>query len=255
MEALFYSIVFVLGSAVGSFLNVVVDRSNEGKSFLSGRSHCDHCRRKLQWFDLVPIISFLLLSGKCRYCGQKLSYYYPVVEIVTGVAFVLVASLHFFSPLAIGYFFFIMSFLIIIFFADLKYGIIPFSAVLPAVVLTFLWHLFAPGDISMVNHALSALGTFLFFLSLFLITRGKGMGFGDVVYAFFMGFILGFPNIILSLYIAFLTGAFISVFLVILRKKKMKGSTIPFGPFLVLGTVVSLFWGQEVINAIMAFIS
>ena len=254
MEFIFYFLVFLLGSAVGSFLNVVVDRGSAGQSFLKGRSHCDHCRHALYWFDLIPLFSFFLLSGKCRYCHKKLSFYYPIVEIVTGLAFVLVAVLYFPSLLVMGYFFFIISCLIVIFFADLKYGIIPFFSVLPAVVVTVVWHLLVPGDIAFSNYLLSALGAFLFFFLLFAVTKGRGMGFGDVVYAFLMGFLLGFPNIVLAFYIAFISGAIISLVLVWLQKKKLKGSTIPFGPFLVGATVISLFWGEELIEKILVFL-
>ena len=254
MELLVYFIVFLLGCAVGSFLNVVVDRSNEGKSFLKGRSHCDHCRHKLHWFDLIPIVSFLLLSGKCRYCKAKLSFYYPIVEIITGLSFVWISVLYFPSLLTIGYFFFIISCLIVIFFADLKYGIIPFFSVIPAVALAFLWYLFIPGNLPISNYLLSGLGAFLFFFLLFAITKGKGMGFGDVVYAFLMGFLLGFPKIVLGFYTAFIAGALISLFLVWLHKKKLKGSTIPFGPFLVAATVISMFWGDQLIEKALGFL-
>jgi leader peptidase (prepilin peptidase) / N-methyltransferase len=254
MELLVYFIVFLLGCAVGSFLNVVVDRSNEGKSFVKGRSHCDHCRHKLHWFDLIPIVSFLLLWGKCRYCQATLSLYYPVVEIVTGLAFVLIAVFYSPSLLAMSYFFFIISCLIVIFFVDLKFGIIPFFSVIPAVVLTFIFYLFVPGNIPLSNYLLSGLGAFLFFFLLFAITKGKGMGFGDVVYAFLMGFLLGFPKVVLGFYIAFITGALISLFLVWLHKKKLKGSTIPFGPFLVAATVISMFWGDQLIEKALQFL-
>jgi leader peptidase (prepilin peptidase)/N-methyltransferase len=276
MELLFYFFVFLFGTAIGSFLNVVIDSSNEGKLFENRRSHCDHCHHKLSIGDLVPVVSFLVLGGKCRYCHKAISWYYPIVELVTGLSFLLVAwtvfghdvssTLGSIRYLFAGvYFSYIIASLTVIFFADLKYGIIPFPAVFSSVLFTFLWYFsvpvlhFQPGDLPLIlfthsylfNYLFSALGSFFFFFLLFVLTKGRGMGFGDVIYAFLMGFLLGYPKIILSFYLAFIVGAIVSLLLVVLQKKKLKGSTIPFGPFLVMGTVVSLFWGNVLIEKIL----
>jgi prepilin signal peptidase PulO-like enzyme (type II secretory pathway) len=114
---------------------------------------------------------------------------------------------------------------------------------LPSVVITLLY-LFINHGFLIVNYLFSASGAFLFFLLLFLFTKGKGMGFGDVKFAFLMGLILGFPKIIVSLYVAFLTGAIVGCILIIWRKKRMSGSSIPFGPFLVVGTLIAIFYGE-----------
>lgn len=279
MEFLIYFFIFIIGIVIGSFLNVVIDSSNEGKIFEKRRSHCDHCRHTLSIGDLVPVLSFLVLGGRCGYCHKTISWYYPIVELLTGISFVFVAWTIFGheSTYAIGtirdlfaaiYFSYIMASLIVIFFADLKYGIIPFPVVFSSVLITFFWYFLLPilhfqsGDLSFMlftqhylfNYLFSALGSFFFFLLLFILTKGRGMGFGDVIYAFLMGFILGYPKIILSMYLAFIVGATVSLLLVFLQKKKLKGSTIPFGPFLVMGTIVSLFWGDILIEKILVFL-
>lgn len=275
---IFYLLLFFFGSAIGSFLGVIVDRSESDESFLHGRSHCDHCKHILGPADLIPLFSFLFLKGRCRYCHKKLSWYYPTIELVTGSMFVLAAHVVFgFSTLLLGdlqyyfllvYYFALLSSFIAIFFIDMRFGIIPFKLVGFAFVTTIFWYLllpslyFSPADaalfgvpINILTILASAIGAGLFFFALFYFTKGRGMGFGDVVFAFLMGFVLGFPKIILALYIAFLSGAVISLLLIFTRKKKFKGGTIPFGPFLVLGTVISLLWGNVLVPVVMQFLA
>lgn len=278
MILLNYLVVFIFGTIIGSFLNVVIDRLPQKESLIKRRSHCEHCRRNLEWYDLIPIVSYLLLRGRCRYCKKTISKYYILVEFLTGCVFVLVTYLLVGQDiarfadvrylLAIGYYLFILSALISIFFIDLKYGIIPFRIVFTTLLVALAWYIIfpflqlAPVDIGYLMEdnnyflpsVLSAVGIFGFFLMLFLITRGRGLGFGDVVYVFLMGFLLGFPRIVLGIYIAFLTGAFCSIILVMLRKKSIKGGTIPFGPFLTLGTAISLLWGHMLIDKIMLYL-
>ncbi len=252
---------FWIGAAVGSFLNVVIDRGNLKESFLIGRSHCDHCKSVLQVSDLIPVLSYIFLRGKCRYCKNKLSYYYPITETLTGILFVFIVfnlSPNFFEIDIAGQIFMVIALLsmvlslVVIFFTDLKFGIIPFSPVLIALAASLTMHLVFPADnTTMLNYLLSGVILFTFFLSIFLVTRGKGMGFGDVIYAFLMGFILGYPRVILGFYIAVLSGAVIPIIILILKKKKIRGATIPFGPFLVAGTIIGLFWGHEIIKEVL----
>lgn len=139
----------------------------------------------------------------------------------------------------LGYYLFIVSSLIVVFFSDLKYGIIPDRIVYPAIAVSF-GYLFIIHNSYFMIHFLSALGVFLFFLLLFLATRGRGMGFGDVKLVFLLGLFLGFPKIIVAFYISFLTGAVIGIILILWGKKKLHGTTIPFGPFLVAGALAAL---------------
>jgi prepilin signal peptidase PulO-like enzyme (type II secretory pathway) len=261
-------IIFVIGLLLGSFLLVVASRLPRGESFLSGRSYCEYCKHVLQAKDLVPVVSFLSTGGRCRYCKKKLSMEYPVSEIITGTLF---ASTYYFAGfstlqcpmsnvqcqmsnvLLYVFYFFIVSVLIIIFFADLKYYIIPFQILLPTILIVLFWHLYNQPE-NDLNYLASGIGAFLLFLLIFLITRGRGMGFGDVVYAFFMGILLGFPNIVVGLYVAFLTGAAVSIILIIKGKKKLKGGVIPFGPFLIFGTYLALFWGDILSRYILNFL-
>jgi leader peptidase (prepilin peptidase)/N-methyltransferase len=276
MFVFFYILLFIFGTAVGSFVGVVVDRLSSKEAIWKGRSHCDHCRHTLHIGDLVPLVSFVVLKAKCRYCHKKLSWFYPLIELCTGIAYVFagytvfqhsgVLLSHLYYQMLAFYYFAIIGALIVIFFADLRYGIIPFKAVAFSFVIATIWALLLPSlpftalevqllslQPNFITILLSGLVTGGFFLCIFFITKGRGIGFGDVVYAFLMGFLVGFPNVLISLYIAFVTGAIISLILVGLRRKRFKGGTIPFGPFLVLGTMVILLWGNTIFSYILKY--
>jgi len=253
----FYLYIFLFGLVVGSFLNSIIYRLKTGESFLGGRSHCPNCKHHLSWRDLIPIFSFLILKGKCRYCHQKISCQYPLVELATGILFILI--IHYSPPnlLVTGYRLLITSLLIIIFVYDLKHYIIPDKVIYPAIVLTLIFNfkfLILNQPLIFKNAALSALGAAIFFLLIFLISRGKWLGFGDVKLAFFMGLFLGFPNILAALFFAYLVGAIIGIGLILIGKKTLK-SEVPFGPFLVFGTLIALFFGNIIIDWYLNFLT
>lgn len=233
--------IFIVGIFIGSFLHVLAFRLPRDEGVIFGRSYCESCKHQLSSLDLIPLFSFLFLKGKCRYCHKKLSWYYPFGEFLTGVLYVLV-FLHFGSASLVFllYIFFVVSCLIVIFSADYLYGIIPDKIVYPAIFVTLLIYSYLYGA-NISGYISSGLGAGGFFLLLFLITRGKGMGFGDVKLALLLGLVLGFPFIVYSLYIAFLTGAGVSLILILWKKKHLK-STIPFGPFLVFGALVVILF-------------
>ena len=206
----------MLGLSVGSFLNVVIDRIPHGKSIIRGRSHCDFCQHQLIWYDLIPLFSFILLKRRCRYCHKLLSFQYPLVELLTGLLFV---STYFLPTLL--YYLIIISGLIAIFFTDLKYRIIP-DQILIILIMTALFFEFFLDRLLIFNHLLSGFALFAIFLGLLLLTRGRGMGFGDVKLAFFMGLFLGFPKVMTAFYLAFLTGAVFSLILIVIGRKTMK---------------------------------
>ncbi|MEK9178345.1 MAG: prepilin peptidase [Patescibacteria group bacterium] len=240
----------VLGLFFGSFLTVLIDRIPRNESIF-GRSYCEVCKSVLSWRDLIPIVSFASLLARCRYCKAPLSYYYPIVELTTGLIFALTFLFVWGSfgtnLLALVFYLIISSSLIVIFFSDLRYGMIPDKILFPVFILTIFYTLLFHTRIFYLN-LLSSIGIFLFLLIIYLLTRGKGMGMGDVKFGALMGFLLGFPQSIVSVYLAFLTGGISAIILVLWRKKRFgRRDTIPFGPFLVLGTFLSLFFGQEII--------
>ncbi len=248
MDTFILLFLFILGVSIGSFLNVLIDRWITGESIL-GRSYCDYCKKQIPWYDLIPILSFVILKGKTRCCHKKISFYYPVVEAITGILFVLTwvylptGTTVLLKILYIA----IISLLIVIFFSDLKYQIITDESQILLLIFTFLIYLMSKMSIEQIFvYLLSAIGVMLPILSLFLITKGKGMGFGDVKFALNMGFLLGFKKGLIALYVAFILGASVSLVLLLLQKKDWK-SKIAFGPFLVLGVFIMMFFSKEVI--------
>ena len=218
---------------------------------MKGRSFCPHCRKKLGFLDLIPVLSFILLKGRCRYCKERISIQYPSVELAAGFLFVLNFLMSELPPniVEVGTLI-LIPFLIIIFVYDLKHYIIPDKVVYPAIGIALVYDFWMSwmSDIPRMSDILiSSFGTAGFFLAIALISRGKWMGVGDIKLAFLMGLILGWPNILAALFLAFLIGAIIGVGLIIFGKKTIK-SEVPFGPFLVTGTFIALFWGTKIIN-------
>lgn len=257
LEFLVGVFVFIFGVCIGSFLNCVIyrtelqqnmsgDPKKKAVSFLRGKSFCPHCKHTLGWLDLFPVLSFLFLGGKCRYCKKKISWQYPLVELATGIIFLLIFKfLNFYNFLNIVFLFYVASSLIIIFIYDLKHYLIPDKVLFPAIVITLVYNLL---NINQIFYNLfAAVIACGFFLAIFLFSKGKWMGFGDVKLAVLMGLLLGLPNVLAALFLAFFFGAIIGVILMVLQKKGLK-SEIPFGPFLIAGTFFAMFWGQQIIG-------
>jgi len=255
----YYFLIFVIGTFVGSFLNILIDRLKRGETVVWGSSHCEKCRHKLVWNDLIPIWSYIRLGGRCRYCHSPIPFWLPVVEITTGLLFVLIALV--FQPfifnfsftirylISIIYYFTIPSLLLIIFFSDLKYHLIYDRIVYPAIGMTVIYRIFSPQSPTTNYYLLfsSLLAAAFFYLLHILgpkLFNKDTMGLGDVKLAVLMGLLLGYPKIIVALYLAFLTGALVGVILILVKKAKLK-SQIAFGPFLVGATLIVWFWGEE----------
>jgi len=262
-EEILYFFIFLFGLAVGSFLNCVIYRLEKNESFLKGRSFCPHCKHKLTWYDLIPLFSFLILKGKCRYCGKKISLQYPLVELATGVLFLSIFnfqfSIHnqfsifnFQNLLTTSYLLLIACFLIIIFVYDLKHYIIPDKVIYPGIGIVLFYQLFRIWSFGNWNlFRIWDLGfgilPSLFLLAIILISKEEWMGWGDFKLAVFMGLFLGSPKILVALFLSFLIGAIIGLILIITGKKTLK-SKVPFAPFLVTGTFLAMFFGEGFIN-------
>lgn len=237
--------VFIIGLCVGSFLNVLIDRLPKGEQVLKGRSRCDYCKKTLRWFELIPLLSFFLQHGRCHRCRRKLSIQYPFIELVTGIGFVII---YYFSPnsltLLLSYYL-LYSSLLVIFVSDLKYQIIPDSMIFLGLIGVLLQgQAFAfPQGLALW---ISAFASSMLFFLLWLGTKGKSMGFGDVKLAFLLGLLLGYPKIVVALYSAFLTGALTGVILILKGEKSLK-SKIAFGPFLILGALISMLWSDIIL--------
>ena len=250
IDLIIYIFTFILGACIGSFLNCTVYRLEHKKS-LKGRSFCPNCKHVLSWQDLFPVFSFLFLGGKCRYCHKKISIQYPLVELATGILFILVINPH--NIIYSIFYLVITCFLVIIFIYDLKHYIIPDKILFPAIITALIYILIPPYNIhNLISIFWAVIVAAGFFLAIFLISKGKWMGFGDVKLAVLMGLMLGLLNVLVALFLAFFFGAIIGVILMILEKKKLK-SEISFGPFLIAGTFMAMLWGTQIIHCYLNF--
>ncbi len=273
---------FVFGTAIGSFLNVVALRYDPDKFLFSpevigGRSHCPQCKKTLRWFELIPLVSFILQRRRCRNCGMKISFRYPAVEVVSGLIFVLVpmrlaafyllpASLYFYTFAALWVF--VFELLLLMSLIDLRLSIIPdeinvglialgigvtlltrpglslaYGSFLKGYALLFYF----PNSV-LANRLLGALFGLLFFGAIIVATRGKGMGMGDVKLSVPLGILFGWPDIIILVGLSFVTGSFFGIYQIFFKEKHLK-SALPFGPFLALGSAILFFFGYEIVHS------
>jgi len=246
----FYVVIFLLGLALGSFLNSWIWRRNENIRVVSGRSICPHCRRKLKWYENIPIFSYLFLRGRCRTCKNKIPPHFVWVELCTALLFLFVTWYHLRSAQFDSYDYHrdivFVGILIVIFLYDLLYKLIPTDLVWLGVGIGFFFYFFC-ADNCQNGILLAILVSAGFFFLQYVISKGTWIGGGDIRLGVMMGVWLGWPNILVALMFAYIVGAIISVSLLLSRKKKMK-SEIPFGTFLTSGTLFALLYGGEVVR-------
>lgn len=247
-------VLFCYGIIIGSFLNALVWRIYIGKSIAKGRSACPDCGHELAVKDLVPVVSWLWLRGKCRYCRKAISMQYPLVELLTGGLFAI--SYYSLGPVGLlGWahflvWLFILSGLIVLAVYDLRWMILPDKVMLPVILgagALLLLNLVREFEWSTLTTSL--LGALILggcFYAIAGFSKGRWLGGGDIKLAFFMGLLLGVQKGILAMFLAFNLAAIIGVGLIGLKLKSRK-DVIPFGPFLVLGAVVSFLLGNEII--------
>ena len=247
------AIFLILGLIIGSFINAVVYRINSAETLL-GRSHCPKCKMKIRWHDNIPLISFILLSARCRDCGEKISWQYPLTELAVGIVFALIGWSFFdvsdgMAWLLTLHYLVVFFLLMIIFVYDLKYMEIPMIILWIGVAWTvaylFLndWQNFesAAGFLSLdiASGIIGGVVAFIFFFALAYFSKETWMGMGDAYLGLLAGLVMGWPNILMTLTFSFAIGALISLVLVAMRRKTVK-SQVPFGPFLVAGMLLMI---------------
>lgn len=253
----FSLLLFILGAAVGSFTSVVIYRLHHQKrGIFRGRSACPECETKLAPLDLVPIVSYLTLRGKCRYCSKEISYMYPLLEILAGFIFVLLFfkfpfadnALHFSGTLLNLYllYAFYTFILLFTFFFDLHYLKVSDEILLPAILIGLIATIAQPLTPHIFDALIGAGIGIAFFGLQILVSKGTWVGLGDLRVAAFMGVILGWKLMVVALFLSYLMGSVVSLGIVI-RKKKFMGVKIPFAPFLVAGTFVTIFFGEAIL--------
>ncbi len=255
MTEIFWKIfLFLAGSAVGSFLNVIIYRVPRNISIIYPPSHCPQCGNSIRWFDNIPLVSYLLLKGKCRYCKAKISFRYFLVEMVTAFLFLILFSKYHFTLYFFIYLFLSLD-LIIVSFIDWEHYIIPDIFTLTLIplglILSFFFpSLYGPGLTSSKGLYTSFLGGVAGFFSLLFIGllgrvlfHKESMGGGDLKLLAGIGCFTGIKGVFLTIFISSLTGALAGGILLAMKIKK-KGEYIPYGPFLSLGALLYILWGE-----------
>jgi len=257
MEVVLIVIFALLGTAIGSFLNVCIDRLPVGKSIIRPSSHCDACQHRLSPSDLIPVFSYLCLRRRCRYCGTPIPFRPFWVEVGTGFLFAVVywhfgLSLEFLVTAFYGSLFIVLGVI------DMEHQLILNKIVYPAIVVALIISVFLPQtEISLLPWPASLNGIiggaigFVFLLIPFLIAlpiyKGEGMGLGDVKMAALIGLVTGFPLVLVVLIMGAILGGLVGVILLLLKVVKRK-DPLPFGSFLSLTTIVTLLWGSDILN-------
>jgi len=247
-----YIIVALLGALIGSFLNVCIYRIPRNVSIISPSSRCPSCNTPIRPYDNVPVISYILLGGRCRVCGAGISLRYPFVEILNATLYVLVFYRFGFAWHTV-IFALLCSTLIAITFIDLDFQIIPDVITLPGIAIGLVaGSLLMPDPFirhSPLGFASSIIGLVAgggLFYAIAVISKG-GMGGGDIKMMAMVGALMGWKSVLLTVFLGSLTGAVFGIFLMISQKKGRK-TKVPFGPFLAFGTFVTMFFGQEILT-------
>ena len=241
----------ILGMAVGSFLNVCIDRLPHNKSIVLPPSHCEACQHKLAAKDLIPVFSYLRLRGRCRYCQASIPRRVFWVELATALIFAFLCW-HYGLSAELGVMIFYACLFIIIFVIDLEHGLILNKLVYPGMVVALLLALYPwpwLNESMVMRVAYAALGGgigFAIFLLIAIVSRG-GMGWGDVKLAALIGLATGFPLVFVAIIMGAIIGGIVAVALLIAKKRKRR-ETIPFGPFLAVAAMITLLWGSNILS-------
>jgi len=246
-------IIICFGLAWGSFLNVVIYRLPLRMSLFKPSSSCPHCNEKIKFYDNIPVLSFLLLRGKCRHCKGKISLRYPLVELLTAVSFLLL-----YSQYSLSFFFFASCLfscaLIALGFIDFYHQILPDEITLPGLLLALIYSLFRT-DLNLRQALVGAVAGagFLLFVygAYYLLRKKEGLGLGDVTMMLLIGAYLGWRQAFFTLILASFVGALVGIFFIFYQKKDFQYS-LPFGTFLAPAAFAALLWGERIISAYLS---
>ena len=238
-----------LGAIAGSFLNALSFRWGTGRSVLKGRSHCMHCGHTLGAWDLVPVASWVYLRGRCRYCGGRISAQYPLVECSAALLGVWTALIYH-DPLTFAFWFVVHLILLFVLVYDLRHMIIPWGASLLLMALSGVYLFFAGADVLWwLSGPLLAAPLFL----IFLLSRGRAMGFGDALLEVSLGWLMGFTMGLTALMLAFWLGAGVGIVLMLAGRRYTMKSEVPFGPFLITGAWLTLLFHADFFSTLPLF--
>lgn len=256
-------VVFILGLVLGSFLGALSYRMPKGINISKGRSVCPKCKKQIAWYDNIPVLSYLLLAGKCRNCKKSISARYPIIELVTALVFVVaynfLTSILTNIPwlpsnllLSLGLILLIALLTLLILIVDSEHQIIPDEVVyilFALVVIVMILNGFTP----IYGYIATGFCAALFLLMIHLLTGGRGMGLGDVKLAIAIGTILGPISTVVWLFVSFILGGVIGTFLLMLRRAKLKDQ-VAFGPFLIVSFYIVAIYGQQLVDLLFPYL-
>ncbi len=244
-----YILAFVFGAVVGSFLNVCICRMPRGESIVSPPSHCPNCGFRIPFYDNIPILSYIILAGKCRSCRTRISPQYPLVELINALL-TLFLFMKFGPTFVFLVLFIFCSAMVVVTFIDLEHQIIPDSISLPGIVLGFVVSFFIPrfGWVnSLIGIAVGGGSLLLVAYGYQLLTKKEGMGGGDIKLLAMMGAFFGWRAVLFIIFVSSLVGSVIGIAVMLARKEDSK-LAIPFGPFLAIGAILYIFFGRQAIH-------
>lgn len=242
-------LIVIIGLILGSFLNVVIYRLPRGISIVKPGSFCPGCNSPIKWYDNIPVLSFIILRGRCRNCKKPISLRYPVVEILTSLVLLMVYKKFYFSFQFFGSVIFSLS-LIALAFIDLEHKILPDKITLSGFVFFLFYTLSNPSKKiwdSLGGALVGAGSLLLIYLLYYFIRKEEGLGLGDIKMMLMVGVFLGVGKTFLTLIIASLLGSIVGLLIAGVMKKGMRYA-LPFGVFLSIGAFISLMWGSEIIS-------
>jgi leader peptidase (prepilin peptidase) / N-methyltransferase len=245
--------VLLFGAAIGSFLNVCIYRLPRGQSLVWPGSRCTSCGRALSWFDNIPILSWVVLGGRCRTCRAPVSAMYPIVEAITALVFLGGYLLHGITPLGVVRVLFACA-LMVLFVTDLQHKILPNAITLPGIVAGFVCSLFLPPGWrdSLIGIVVGGGVLFAIAEGYYRIRGEDGLGMGDVKLLAMIGAFLGWKLVLLTLVLASFSGSLIGVAMIASKRGDLKYA-LPFGTFLAIGAVVSAAWGTPIVDWYFGF--
>ena len=240
-------LILVFGLVFGSFIAAYSYRYLRDIKISKGFSFCDECKTKIKWYENIPVLSYLFLGGKCKTCKKKISPRYPIIEFISALSF-LALFIYNNNILDFNYLLLITYYLLLslIFIIDLEHQIIPDDFVFTGIAIAFLYLLILGGS-NIFSSIFAGLAASNFLAIVFLITKGQGMGLGDVKFAVLGGMLIGINYLFVWMFAAFLTGAIVGIILILVGNAKLKDK-IAFGPFLIVSIPIAFVWGQKFVD-------
>lgn len=262
---IFYAFILCLGTTIGSFLNVVIYRFNTGLRFDEGRSMCFSCSKKLEWYELIPLVSFIIQLGRCTKCKSRISWQYPIVELLTAIVFMVttyhIANIYSFDSSVfilhlVGYMF-LWSMCIVMAVYDIRHKMVPGMFAYLSIILAFVLSMLAGVPVATILLGMVAVALPLWLL--YFVSKERWMGFGDVLIALIMGALLGYSAGLTALMVAFWVGAVYGISVLVIGKIKNRNtmtmaSQIPFGPFLLTSLFVVYIMGWTLPSLLAWFV-